>query len=826
MRTITTQRPEVRGPSVWGQIPLPISTGNYMTSRINQNNQLWSQYFQKLQQMNNLQTNWIAPKPMYSQDQTASTEYQQQVVQQPTNYQRMLNPTDPRQVQKYYEMKYPGFKQLSESEKQRRVTMGRYLLTPLKNLRPNMGMVDLRHMINANKSLDSLSKYFKKKPAVLHDISKTIQQSSFENLPILKSFDKTYAPRLDDNGNLHLDPSINTNLNKLVAFNTLNKDPLKQEHLKMHNKEEFVPRLDDAGNLHLDRAKKIFYTSAHPITISRARALQIAMQRAHASTNKRINPIVLNKMVQTSSPSSQLNPKTLSYQYMFPTNQNAILNQESTGMPILRQKSITNKPKAIKNTFLPDSIFTGPAIIRGKPEHSVNTFKLAPLTRDKTPSLPIVRLLLPIEQKVRKVFNDKAERAETKSLYQSLNSLFSKANIENTGIPLLRKPSLTVVPETEITGVPMLRSKTNNALPRQPVLNTMLARQPVLNTGLARQPMVNNQLTGIPMIRAKPKEDEPPSNYPTPFIPVNGFGRGTGGGRKSTLAITTEPPLHNIERVHGNTALKIKTLREQSSSEQDRLTNFLKQQNPVDKYKHLLENALGNIKSNIKDNVEISLKPKLQTFDKTKAAPKTPPTMKTVEQGALETPMSEAEKKKTAKELSLVEDFLRTKISDVNKRPSFKLSTDSPHMVDFTQNNEQQPGEAELSNFFKEKELESHEIEKVDKPIFKTRPSHLHTEFLLKTISPDPIPWDKRAKVTFKLSKKSDIPGKPQRVIGMFGSLKKKKKKKKKKRMSEDDIEFALSLTKRNTLKVHQLNKMKKRAFKKKNSDKIKKSGK
>ena len=132
--------------------------------------------------------------------------------------------------------------------------------------------------------------------------------------------------------------------------------------------------------------------------------------------------------------------------------------------------------------------------------------------------------------------------------------------------------------------------------------------------------------------------------------------------------------------------------------------------------------------------------------------------------------MTEAEKKKTAKQLSLVEDFLKTKISDANKRPSIKLSTESPQM-DYVQ----QPGEAELSNFFKEKELESHEIEKVDKPIFKTRPTHLQTEFLLKTISPDPIPWDKRAKVTFKLSKKSDIPGKPQRVIGMYGSLKKKK---------------------------------------------------
>ena len=124
---VRTQQPEVRGPSVWGQIPLPMSTGNYMTPRINQNNQLWSQYFQKLQQINNLQTSWVAPKLMYSPGQM---EYQQQVIQPlANNYQKMLNPTDPRQVQKYYEKKYPGFTQLSESEKQRRVTMGRYLLS-------------------------------------------------------------------------------------------------------------------------------------------------------------------------------------------------------------------------------------------------------------------------------------------------------------------------------------------------------------------------------------------------------------------------------------------------------------------------------------------------------------------------------------------------------------------------------------------------------------------------------------------------------------------------------------------------------------------------
>ena len=815
---VRTQQPEVRGPSVWGQIPLPMSTGNYMTPRLNQNNQLWSQYFQKLQQINNLQTSWVAPKLMYSPGQM---EYQQQVIQPlATNYQKMLNPTDPRQVQKYYEKKYPGFTQLSESEKQRRVTMGRYLLTPLKNLRPSMGMADLRHMINANKSFDSLYKYFKKKPAVLHDISKTIQQSNFENVqpaPILKSSDKIYAPRLDDNGNLHLDPSVKTNQNKPATLPTFNKEEaaLKQENLKMHNKEEFIPRLDNAGNLHLDRAKKIFYTSAHPIAISRARALRIAMQRAHTSTNKRINPRVLNKMIQPSPPSSQLNPVT-PQQYMLSNKQNQLPNQESTGMPILRQKLITNKPAAIKSTFLQDSIFTAPAIIRDKPEHRANSFKAAPLIRDKTlPPLPIIRLLLPTERKAGSIMN---EKAETKSLYESLNSLFNKPNIENTGIPLLRKPSSSAIPEAKITGIQMLRSKTNT-VPSM-LSNNHLTRVPMIraNTMFTRQPVLNSQLTGVPMIRAKPTEDEPPSDYPKPFIHQKNFEQRMGdGGRKSTLAIATEPPLHNIERVHGNTALKIKTLREQNTNEQNRLLNFLKQQKPLDKYTHLLENVLGNIKSNI--DVDIPLTPKFQIFDKTKAAPKTPPTMKAVKQSALQAPpMTEAEKTKTEKQLSLVEDFLKTKISDVNKRPSFKLSTESPHMVDYVQ----QPGEAELSNFFKEKELESHEIEKVDKPIFKTRPTHLQTEFLLKTISPDPIPWDKRAKVTFKLSKKSDIPGKPQRVIGMYGSLKKKKKKKKKKRMSEEDIEFASSYNKRNTLKAHKSNKTKNKTTKRRTGKKQK----
>ena len=46
----------------------------------------------------------------------------------------------------------------------------------------------------------------------------------------------------------------------------------------------------------------------------------------------------------------------------------------------------------------------------------------------------------------------------------------------------------------------------------------------------------------------------------------------------------------------------------------------------------------------------------------------------------------------------------------------------------------------------------------------------------LKAITRDPRPWDKRAKVTFQISRKSSIPGKPK-VVGVWGSLKKRKKR-------------------------------------------------
>ena len=785
------QKQEVRGPTVWGQYPVPIFR-NYISSRTEQNNELWRQYFLRLQQINNLQNDYTT-KQMYSPD-PALTEYQQ-FVRQPTNYQKLLSPTDPRQIQKYYESKYPGFTQLSESEKQRRVTMGRYLLTPLKNLRSNMGMADLRHMINANKSFDSLYKYFKKKPAVLHDISKTIQQSNFESLDVPPAANlKSYAPRLDDNGNLHLDPSHNAVQNK-PAIIIKKEASSKQKSPSTSKQEEFLPRLDDAGNLHLDRAKKIFYTSAHPVEISRERALQIAMQRAHASTNKRINPRVLNKLVQSTSSSSPLNFQS-PYQYMLATNQNKLINRQSTGLPLIRQKSKGSlKPMApdIKTNGFPifkenfvGSFFTAPAIIRNKPEHIVDPQKLAPMTKNNMPVLPIIRLLLPTKETTNKAINkNNNENYETKSLYESLNSLFSK-------------PSSRIIPEIQNTGIPMLRTKPS--------------------TVLASQPKLNNKLTGVPMIRAKAKvkEDEPPSDYPKPLIRQTSGGRDMGVGwlntGKSKLAIATEPPLHNIEPVHGNTALKINTLRKQSISsinDQENLLSFLQHQTHSDKYTQLLQNALSEVKSNINNEQQMHAS-KFRIFDKTKAD-KTPPTFIMAGQGVVQPLKSEKERKNTAKQLSLVEDFLKTKFSDVNDRPTFKKPSIESHqtqMVDFAQN-EQQPGVAELSNFFKEKEMESHEIEKVDKPIFKTRrkipsASHLHTEFLLKTISPDPLPWDKRAKVTFKLSKKSDIPGKPQRVVGMYGSLKKKKKKrKKKKRMSEEDVEFALPLTKRNTLKVH-----------------------
>ena len=52
---------------------------------------------------------------------------------------------------------------------------------------------------------------------------------------------------------------------------------------------------------------------------------------------------------------------------------------------------------------------------------------------------------------------------------------------------------------------------------------------------------------------------------------------------------------------------------------------------------------------------------------------------------------------------------------------------------------------------------------------------------ILKSISSTPHSWDKRGKVTFAISKKTDIPGRP-RVTGVWGSLKRKRRKNKKKK--------------------------------------------
>ena len=839
MRTLTTPaKQEVRGPSVWGQIPIPAIPSNFMSPGGPQNNHQWRQYFRRLQQVNDAQNSWAAqaaaavikPKQMFSTDQIFSgssiPKYQQQFQQQqqfqrqptpPIEYTKtMLNPTDPIQVQRYYKQIYPGFSKLTEQEKQRRVTMARYLLTPLKILRKDMQMADLRHMINANRSLDSLTKYYKKKPAILYDISNTIHQSSIDNARLLptslvKTPDKTYAPRLGVSGNLHLDPA------KLLKNIKPKTDTEKTGGIKQH---EFVPRLDDAGNLHLDRAKKIFYKSAHPMPISRTRALQIALQRAHASTNKRVNPRVLNKMMQQSAPNSRLNPAS---NMQTPLNEANPFNDQMTltGLPVIRQKpSQTNVQRKIatnipqQNSFLPvmtsdkkvNEIFTAPALIRGKPGHVMNTNPhLTPPQAD----FPIIRLLMPTSHDYN-VNNKNKGNAATPGLYESLNSLF--------------KPSSPITLQTENTGVPLLRTKISP-----------LEKQ---------QLTVNNQLTGVPLIRAKPKvkagsnlynDDEPSLGYPRPQI--------TQHPTLSQLAIKTEPPLQNIDPVHGNTALKIKTLRNEKTGNGDPdlniLLNLLNQQKPAEEYTRLLKDALlggnqGNTKSKVENNAAATkTSPEtpmaFRIFDKTKSAH--PSTLMGTEKGVLKhhtpTTISLAERKKTAVQLSLVEDFLRTKISDsVGKRPSFMKGAHDTPTVESEQFQStplapqaehistpfiEQPGAVELSNFFKEKELESHEIEKVDKPIYKRRkpqqPNNIHnthTEFLLKTISPDPLPWDKRAKVTFKLSKKSDIPGKPQRVLGMYGSLKKKKKKKKKKkRMSEEEVEFDSSLIKNYTPEYH-----------------------
>ena len=83
--------------------------------------------------------------------------------------------------------------------------------------------------------------------------------------------------------------------------------------------------------------------------------------------------------------------------------------------------------------------------------------------------------------------------------------------------------------------------------------------------------------------------------------------------------------------------------------------------------------------------------------------------------------------------------------------------------------NEKEPNKREtnVSSIFKKSE-----------EIFPNRSEkqkdHLN-DFLLKTISQDPHPWDKRAKVTFKFAKKSSIPNKPRELLGVYGTLRKKR---------------------------------------------------
>ena len=83
--------------------------------------------------------------------------------------------------------------------------------------------------------------------------------------------------------------------------------------------------------------------------------------------------------------------------------------------------------------------------------------------------------------------------------------------------------------------------------------------------------------------------------------------------------------------------------------------------------------------------------------------------------------------------------------------------------------NEKEPNKREtnVSSIFKKSE-----------EIFPNRSEkqkdHLN-DFLLKTISQDPHPWDKRAKVTFKFAKKSSIPNKPRELLGVHGTLRKKR---------------------------------------------------
>ena len=101
--------------------------------------------------------------------------------------------------------------------------------------------------------------------------------------------------------------------------------------------------------------------------------------------------------------------------------------------------------------------------------------------------------------------------------------------------------------------------------------------------------------------------------------------------------------------------------------------------------------------------------------------------------------------------------------------------------------NEKEPNKREtnVSSIFKKSE-----------EIFPNRSEkqkdHLN-DFLLKTISQDPHPWDKRAKVTFKFAKKSSIPNKPRKLLGVYGTLRKKRGEQKRKRKRSHEIDFDFS---------------------------------
>ena len=82
--------------------------------------------------------------------------------------------------------------------------------------------------------------------------------------------------------------------------------------------------------------------------------------------------------------------------------------------------------------------------------------------------------------------------------------------------------------------------------------------------------------------------------------------------------------------------------------------------------------------------------------------------------------------------------------------------------------NEKEPNKRETnvsSIFKKSKEIFPNRSEK--------QKDHLN-DFLLKTISQDPHPWDKRAKVTFKFAKKSSIPKQTSRIIMCVRYIKEK----------------------------------------------------